>query len=78
MYADKKTAFKFDPYYLFFREGFWYVRGYYHPEKAVRTLALDRIISLRILHEHFVQRILLRKMNWPPLSVHTLTANRLK
>jgi len=54
LYADKETALNFDPYYLFFREGFWYARGYYHPEKAVRTLALDRIISLRILNEHFV------------------------
>jgi len=56
LYADKETDSKLDPYYLFFREGFWYVRGYYHSEKATRTLALDRIISLKVLNEHFVPK----------------------
>lgn len=43
-----------DPYYLFFRDGIWYFRGFYHTDKAPRTFALDRIVSLSILDKHFV------------------------
>ena len=52
--AKKPSESKVDPYYLFFREGIWYLRGYYYRDKAPRTFALDRIISLSVLDEHYV------------------------
>lgn len=53
---NAKTAkeSKVDPYYLFFRDGIWYFRGYYHRDKAMRTFAFDRVVSLNLLDEHFV------------------------
>ncbi|MDD5242656.1 MAG: transcriptional regulator [Syntrophorhabdaceae bacterium] len=54
VYADQPTESKVDPYYLFFRDGFWYLRGFYQLEEGMRTFALDRIASLSLLDEHFV------------------------
>ncbi len=54
--SDQKNTRKVDPYYLFFDEEFWYFRGYCHLREEVRTFALDRIISLKLLEEHFVPR----------------------
>lgn len=54
--AKKATESKVDPYYLFFRGDIWYFRGYYHRDKAMRTFAFDRIVSLNLLDEHFVPR----------------------
>ncbi|MCX5814427.1 MAG: WYL domain-containing protein [Proteobacteria bacterium] len=56
LYADNPTESSIDPYYLFFREGIWYLRGDYHLEKAARTFALDRIVSLTLLDEHFIPK----------------------
>jgi len=56
LYTDDITKRKVDPYYLFFEEEFWYFRGYCHLREEVRTFALDRIISLKILEEHFIPR----------------------
>jgi predicted DNA-binding transcriptional regulator YafY len=55
---NAKTAkeSKVDPYYLFFRDGIWYFRGYYHRDKAMRTFAFDRVVSLSLHGEHFVPR----------------------
>ena len=56
--AKEATKSKIDPYYLFFRDGIWYLRGYYDPDKALRTFAFDRILSLDPLNEYFVpQRV---------------------
>jgi len=52
--AKKPSESKVDPYYLFFRDGIWYLRGYYYIDSAPRTFALDRIISLSVLEEHYV------------------------
>ncbi|MCX5805833.1 MAG: WYL domain-containing transcriptional regulator [Proteobacteria bacterium] len=52
--ADKPAESKVDPYYLFFREGIWYLRGWYYIYSAARTFALDRILSLSVLNEHYV------------------------
>ena len=52
--AREPTESIIDPYYLFFRDGIWYFRGYYPADKAPRTFALDRIVSLSLLNEHFV------------------------
>ena len=52
--AKVATESKIDPYYLFFRDGIWYFRGYYHRDKALRTFAFDRVMSLNLLNEYFV------------------------
>ncbi|MDD2302245.1 MAG: transcriptional regulator [Eubacteriales bacterium] len=52
--AKKATPGTVDPHYLFFQNGIWYFRGYYHGDKAARTFALDRIESLSILDRHFL------------------------
>lgn len=54
LYSNEKTKRKVDPYYLFFEEDFWYLRGYCHLREEPRTFALDRIISLKVLNEHFI------------------------
>jgi predicted DNA-binding transcriptional regulator YafY len=56
LYSDQKTKRKVDPYYLFFEEDFWYLRGYCHLREEPRTFALDRVISLKVLEDHFIPR----------------------
>ncbi len=56
LYADEETSRKVDPYYLFYQEGFWHLRGYCHLREDFRTFALDRIISLKVLNEHFLPK----------------------
>jgi predicted DNA-binding transcriptional regulator YafY len=56
LYSDEKTKRKVDPYYLFFEDDFWYFRGYCHLREEVRTFALDRIMGLKVLEEHFIPR----------------------
>lgn len=45
-----------DPYYLFYSDGLWHLRGYCHLRKEFRTFALDRMISIRPLDEYFLPR----------------------
>lgn len=52
----KTTIRKVDPCYIFFPEGFWTLRAYCHLRKEMRTFALDRIVSLKVLDEHFAPR----------------------
>jgi predicted DNA-binding transcriptional regulator YafY len=54
LYTDQKTKRKVDPYYLFFEDDFWYLRGYCHLRKEPRTFALDRIAGLKVLNDYFV------------------------
>ena len=54
LYSKEKTCRKVDPYYLFFEDSFWYLRGYCRLREEFRTFALDQIGSLKILSEHFV------------------------
>jgi len=56
LHLNKEIHRKIDPYYLFFSEGFWYLRGYCHGSEEMRTFALDRIISIKALNEHFLQK----------------------
>jgi predicted DNA-binding transcriptional regulator YafY len=56
LYSDQKTKRKVDPYYLFFEEDFWYLRGYCHLREEPRTFALDRITSLKMTEEYFIPR----------------------
>lgn len=52
--AKEATVNSVHPYYLFFRDGIWYFRGYHEADKGVRTFALDRIESLSILDRYFL------------------------
>lgn len=56
LHSKNKSIRRVDPHYIFFREGFWYMRGYCYEDKAPRTFALDRIISLNMLNEHFLPK----------------------
>lgn len=56
LHSDQKSSRRIDPYYLFFQDGFWYLRGYCHSKEELRTFALDRIISMKVLKEHFLPR----------------------
>ncbi|UCG78901.1 MAG: WYL domain-containing protein [Nitrospirota bacterium] len=54
--SGEVSSRKVDPYYLFFNDEFWYMRGYCHVSSDMRTFALDRIKSLTILEEQFVPK----------------------
>jgi predicted DNA-binding transcriptional regulator YafY len=54
LYSDAVTERVVDPYYLFLHEGIWHLYGYCHAKKHARTFALDRLISLSTLNEHFI------------------------
>jgi predicted DNA-binding transcriptional regulator YafY len=56
LYTDKTSERKVDPLYLFYRDGFWLLRGYCNWRKGLRTFALDRIVSLTVTNEHFLPR----------------------
>ncbi len=55
-YSDKETRRKIDPYYVFFPEGFWTLRAYCNLREEMRTFSIDRILSLKVLDEHFLPR----------------------
>lgn len=56
LYADKESTRMVDPYYLFNQDGLWHLRGYCHLREDFRTFALDRIISLRLLDQHYLPK----------------------
>jgi predicted DNA-binding transcriptional regulator YafY len=56
LYSDEESTRKIDPYYIFYPEGYWTLRAYCHRRDALRTFALDRIVSLKVLNEHFLPR----------------------
>lgn len=56
LHSQEVSQRKVNPYYLFFKEGFWYMRGYCHESQAFRTFALDRIVSLKVLDKHFLPK----------------------
>ena len=56
LHEKKKSERKVDPQYLFFHDGFWYMRGYCHYVEGDRTFALDRIRSINVLDEHFIPK----------------------
>ncbi len=56
LYSDEQTLRQVDPYYLFFQDGFWNLRGYCHLREDFRTFALDRILNLKVLDAHFLPR----------------------
>lgn len=56
LYSNELTTRKVDPYYIVYREGFWNLRGYCHLREDLRTFALDRIVSLKTLNQHFLPK----------------------
>lgn len=42
-----------DPYYLYFGDGIWTMRGWCHTRNELRAFALDRISGLNMLHSSF-------------------------
>jgi len=56
LHSKEKSTRKVDPYYLFFNEGFWYLRAYCNQSEALRTFALDRITSLKVIDRHFLPK----------------------
>lgn len=46
--SDRVTEREVDPYHLRFYEGAWYLIGFCHLRKEIRTFALDRIQDLRV------------------------------
>lgn len=53
VYSQKETKREVNPYYLFYKDGIWYMRGYCHLRKEVRTFAVDRMASARVINRHF-------------------------
>lgn len=55
-HADDISRRKLKPCFLFYRDGFWYMRA--HCEKAgeIRTFAIDGVGSLKVLSEHFLPK----------------------
>ncbi len=52
--SDRATTRRIDPYELHRFSGAWYVVGWCHTRKQIRTFALDRIFSLRETTDCFV------------------------
>ena len=50
---DEVTVRRVDPYHLRHFEGAWYLAGFCHRRREVRTFALDRIRRLEVLAETF-------------------------
>jgi len=56
VHSAEETRRTIDSHYLFFHEGFWYLRGHCHKDREMRTFALDRIVTLKTLSEHFLPK----------------------
>lgn len=56
LYSDEESVRKVDPYYIFYPYGFWTLRAYCHLRQGLRTFALDRMHSVKVLDEHFPPR----------------------
>jgi predicted DNA-binding transcriptional regulator YafY len=54
LYSEEESTRRVDPYFLFYQEEFWHLRGYCHLREDLRTFALDRIVSLKTLKECFL------------------------
>ena len=54
--SGEKSTRKIDPYFLFFAEGFWYLRAFSHDSEEFRVFAIDGIRELKILSEYYIQQ----------------------
>lgn len=53
--TGRETHREVDPYYLYFGDGLWTLRGYCHTRQGMRAFALDRMNDLTVLDRHFVR-----------------------
>lgn len=51
---NELTSRKINPYGLTFRFGVWYLIGWCHLRKEVRTFGVDRIKEIKVIDDHFV------------------------
>lgn len=51
--SDEQIERKIDPYHLFYQGGAWYVAGYCHLRKSIRTFRVDRMKELNIEERTF-------------------------
>lgn len=51
--TGKTTRRRVDPWYLYFGDGIWTLRGYCYTRKELRAFALDRISELVVLPDRF-------------------------
>src|SRR6185369_15621041 len=51
--ADERTEREFDPYGLVYRDGRWYIVGWCHLRRGLRSFRLDRVISASSLSVGF-------------------------
>jgi len=57
LYSDELSNRAVEPCYLFVQENLWHLRAYCCEKEELRTFAVDRIQSLKILDEYFVPKI---------------------
>ncbi len=50
---DEITARRFNPYGLAFRDARWYVSGYCHLRRGLRSFRLDRVMDVQLRDAHF-------------------------
>lgn len=54
--ASEKVSFRcVDPYHVLLKEGAWYLVGYCHERKELRTFRVDRILSLALTEDSFAE-----------------------
>jgi len=56
LYSNEESHRKIEPYYLFIQDNLWHLRAYCCEKKELRTFAVDRILSLTTLDEHFIPK----------------------
>ena len=54
-YSNEVTERDFNPYGLVYRSGYWYTVGYCHLRADLRTLRLDRVVSVELRDETFTR-----------------------
>lgn len=54
-YQQQAEVRQVDPYGLLFRSGHWYMSGYCHLRKALRTFRLDRLQRIELLDSTFIR-----------------------
>src|SRR5208283_1900801 len=56
--SGEESNRKIDPYFLFFAEGFWYIRAFSHDSEEFRVFAVDGIRELKTLSEYYIRQLL--------------------
>jgi predicted DNA-binding transcriptional regulator YafY len=56
-WKDERTERLFDPYGIVFHEGWWYVAGYCHLRRDIRTFRIDRIRQIEQMGELFTRPV---------------------